>query len=66
MLVRNRSPCLQLIFLNGSLIVITEFNVSEMNPIYFINVNIINEKSEIMNKFKLKLGTSSRVRFLGC
>lgn len=42
------------------------FNVSKKNVVYFINVNIIiNEKSEIKNELKLKLGTS-RVRFLGC
>lgn len=42
------------------------FIVSKKNVVYFINVNIIiNEKSEIKNELKLKLGTS-RVRFLGC
>ena len=64
--MRHSGLRLQLIFLKISLTVVTDFNVSKNNVIYFINVNmIINEKSEIKNELKLKLGTS-RVRFLGC
>ena len=64
--MRHSGSRLQLIFLKISLTVVTDFNVSKNNVIYFINVNmIINEKSEIKNELKLKLCTS-RVRFLGC